>query len=153
MLVYAVAPNAQRSETAGPLGKEGVYGTPGARRGAGGNTGLLRRQARGVVFHRARPTYRKLGGLEDPAESPDAVWSLVCMFVPRRLRGQGIAKLLVSGAVDHARNRGASVVEAYPVDPESPSYKFMGVIPTFAGLGFEEVGRAGTRRHVMRLRL
>ena len=102
-----------------------------------------------------RPTYRKLGGLEDPAESPDAVWSLVCMFVPRRLRGQGIAKLLVSGAVEveHARSRRASVVEAYPVDPDSPSYLFMGFVPTFAGLGFEEVGRAGTRRHVMRLRL
>ena len=100
-----------------------------------------------------RPTYRKLGGLEDPAESPDAVWSLVCMFVPRRLRGQGIAKLLVSGAVEHARSRGASVEEAYPVDPDSPSYLFMGFVPTFAGLGFEEVGRAGTRRHVMRLRL
>ena len=96
-----------------------------------------------------RPTYRKLGGLEDPAESPDAVWSLVCMFVPRRLRGQGIAKLLVSGAVDHARSRGASVVEAYPVDPESPSYKFMGVIPDLRRFGVRGggQGRNASARH------
>ncbi len=100
-----------------------------------------------------RPTYRKLGGVQDPEEPPDSVWSLACMFIPRRLRGQGIAKQLVSAAVEQARSRGASVVEAYPVDPDSPSYRFMGVIPTFTGLGFEEVGRAGTRRHVMRLRL
>ena len=100
-----------------------------------------------------RPTYRNLGGLQDPDELPESVWALVCMFIPRRLRGQGLAKMLVSAAVEQARGRGASAVEAYPVDPESPSYKFMGVIPTFAGLGFEEVGRAGQRRHVMRLQL
>ena len=96
-----------------------------------------------------RPTCRKLGGLEDPAESPDAVWSLVCMFVPRRLRGQGIAKLLVSGAVDHARSRGASVVEAYPVDPDSPSYLFMGFVPTFRRAGIREggQGRNASARH------
>ena len=100
-----------------------------------------------------RPTYRSLGGLQNPDEPPGSVWSLVCMYVPRRMRGQGLARRLVSAAIEQARSRGASVVEAYPVDPESPSYKYMGVMPTFERLGFEEVARAGKRRHVMRLRL
>ena len=98
-----------------------------------------------------RTTYRALGCVDDPADEPDSVWSLVCMFVPRRLRGQGITKYLISAAVEHARGKGATVIEAYPVDPDSPSYRFMGFVPSFAALGFQEVGTAGTRRHVMRL--
>jgi GNAT superfamily N-acetyltransferase len=98
-----------------------------------------------------RPTYRRLGGPED--DETENVWSLVCFFVARRLRGQGAMARLIAAAVKHARRRGATVVEAYPVDPESPSYRFMGFIPTFKAAGFVEVGSAGTRRSVMRLKL
>ncbi|WP_199728828.1 hypothetical protein [Corallococcus sp. CA053C] len=44
-------------------------------------------------------------------------------------------------------------MEAYPVDADSPSYRFMGFVPVFTSAGFEVVGRAGSRRHVMRLPL
>lgn len=100
-----------------------------------------------------RDTYRKLSGMTDAADEPGKVWSLVCMFVPRQLRGQGAAKRLIAAAVEHARAKGATVVEAYPVDPESPSYRFTGFVPSFIAAGFREVGTAGTRRHVMRLTL
>jgi hypothetical protein len=60
---------------------------------------------------------------------------------------------LIAAAVDYARQNGATVVEAYPVDPDAPSYRFMGFVPVFAEAGFVEVGRAGYRRHVMRLAL
>ncbi|MBM2810375.1 MAG: family N-acetyltransferase [Chloroflexi bacterium] len=100
-----------------------------------------------------RLTYRRLGGMEDAKDDPDAVWSLACMFITRRLRGLGMARAVVEAAVAHARSKGASVVEAYPVDPDSPSYRFMGFVPLFEREGFDEVGRAGTRRHVMRLRI
>ena len=43
------------------------------------------------------------------------------------------------------------MIEAYPVDPASPSYRFMGFIPAFERAGFTEIGTAGTRRHIMRL--
>ena len=43
------------------------------------------------------------------------------------------------------------MVEAYPVDPDSPSYRFMGYVGSFEAMGFQAIGRAGTRRHVMRL--
>ncbi len=97
-----------------------------------------------------RPTYRALGG---PADDDDEnVWSLVCFFVTRAYRGQGMTARLLSAAIEHARQRGATVVEAYPVDPDSPSYRFMGFVGAFKKVGFVEVGRAGTRRHVMRLK-
>jgi hypothetical protein len=52
-----------------------------------------------------------------------------------------------------ARKNKAVALEAYPVDEDSPSYRFMGFVPFFAGRGFEEIGKAGSRRHVMRLEL
>ncbi len=91
-----------------------------------------------------RESYRELGG---PADAPGSVWSIVCFFVPRRLREQGMAKRLTGAAVDHAKERGAAVVEAYPVDPDSPSYRFMGYVGSFEAMGFRAIGRAGTRRH------
>lgn len=83
--------------------------------------------------------------------SDEGVWSVTCFFVVRRLRGQGIVRRILGAAVEHARSRGAAVVEAYPVEPDSPSYRFMGFVPVFEKAGFREVGRAGARRHVMRL--
>jgi GNAT superfamily N-acetyltransferase len=78
---------------------------------------------------------------------------LVCFFICRDLRGKGLTKRIIEAAVQHAAKRGAKVVEAYPVEPGSPSYRFMGYLPTFSAAGFHEVGRAGTRRHVMRREL
>jgi GNAT superfamily N-acetyltransferase len=98
-----------------------------------------------------RPTYRNLGGVAGAAD--ENVWSLACFFVTRQYRGQGMTARLIGAAVDHARARGATVVEAYPVDPDSPSYRFMGFVAAFKKAGFVEAGRAGTRRRVMRLQL
>lgn len=98
-----------------------------------------------------RESYRPLGGPMDGAS--ERVWSLVCFFVVRRLRGHGLMHRLIAAAAAHAREQGATVVEAYPVAPDSPSYRFMGFVPAFAASGFEMVGPAGTRRHVMRLPL
>lgn len=100
-----------------------------------------------------RPTYRALGGQDVPGEDPDTVWSLACFFAHRRLRGQGVTSQLIAAAVEHARAHGARVLEAYPVEPGSPSYRFMGYLPAFEAAGFDHVGLAGTRRHVMRLKL
>jgi GNAT superfamily N-acetyltransferase len=99
-----------------------------------------------------RDTYRPLGG---PSEDGDAarIWSLVCFFIRREWRGQGVSAQLIEAAVTHARARGATVIEAYPVDPSSPSYRFMGFVDAFARAGFRLVGTAGKRRHVMRLEL
>jgi predicted GNAT family acetyltransferase len=103
-----------------------------------------------VVLHRAARDLQSPRRPDARTDEPGAVWSLVCFFVPRWLRGNGVTARLIEAAVDHARTRGTTVVEAYPVDPDSPSYRFMGLVPTFRAAGFREVGRAGRRRHVMR---
>lgn len=60
---------------------------------------------------------------------------------------------MIGAAIAYAKRKGATVVEAYPVDPDSPSYLHMGFVPAFAKAGFTKVGTAGTRRHVMRFPL
>ena len=86
-------------------------------------------------------TFQRLGKAVD--KEREGVWSLTCFFVPRRLRGQGLSRRLLQAAIDHARARGADTLEAYPVEPDSPSYGFLGRVPMFLAAGFEEVGRLG----------
>ena len=95
-----------------------------------------------------RSTYRRLGG--PGAEPGQEVWSLACFFVARPLRSLGLVRQLIREAETYARRNGAAILEAYPVDPESPSYRFMGYVETFREAGYREVGRAGSRRHVYR---
>jgi GNAT superfamily N-acetyltransferase len=97
-----------------------------------------------------KDTFRKgLGGPEP--EDGETVWSIVCMFTYRRHRGEGFAHQLIAAAVKQAKTRGATVVEVYPVDADSPSYRFMGFVDAYKKAGFKPAGDAGTRRHVMRL--
>ena len=103
----------------------------------------------GWVSVAPRTSFRGLGGPEDDAP----VWSLTCLFVARAQRKTGLSAALIQAAADHAREQGGAVLEAYPVDPDSPSYRFMGFVPAFERLGFDAVGRVGKRRHVMRLGL
>lgn len=97
-----------------------------------------------------RPTYRNLGGMEKPNENPDKIWSLVCFFVKRDYRKMGVSDRMLEAAIAYAKKNGAAAVEGYPVTKTSPSYRFMGFVPSFAAAGFKAAGRAGSRRHVMR---
>lgn len=104
----------------------------------------------GWVSVAPRDTFRLKGA---PGGPDEVVWSISCFFVPRDRRGEGLSRQLISGAVAHARANGATVIEAYPVDPDSPSYRFMGFVPVFAAAGFADLGKPGKRRHIMRLRV
>lgn len=85
------------------------------------------------------------------------VWALVCLYVPRPYRGTGVARALVRGAVEYARQRGAEVVEAYPVDdtlgPVSADHAYHGLVTLLRAERFEEVARRRSRRPLMRRRL
>jgi GNAT superfamily N-acetyltransferase len=100
-----------------------------------------------------RSTYTSLDSKGTPSQDGENVWSLVCFFVQRRLRGQGIAARLIEAAIEHARGKGATVIEAYPVDADSPSFGYGGRVSTYEKAGFHETGLMGKRRHVMRLAL
>lgn len=84
------------------------------------------------------------------------VWSIVCFVVPAPYRGQGVARALLAGAIDHARDQGATVLEAYPVDrrrraPDDSMW--FGAKSMFDAAGFDEVARRKPQRPVVRLRL
>lgn len=97
-----------------------------------------------------KQTFQKgLGGIEET----DKVWSLTCLWIRRDRRKQGLSAQLIAAAAKHARKHKARMLEAYPVDPDSPSYRHMGFVPAFERAGFEAHGREGTRRHVMQLPL
>jgi GNAT superfamily N-acetyltransferase len=97
-----------------------------------------------------RSTYRRL--VKDSA-SEEAIWSVVCFFVVRQFRGMGLSKQMLIAAMKHARRQGARILEAYPVDETSPSYRFMGLMPMYAEAGFREIGHEGSRRHIMQCEL
>ena len=97
-----------------------------------------------------RATYRRLVSNDSPDEG---VWSIVCFFVLKQHRGAGLTRRMLAAAIQHARKHGARMLEAYPVDQDSPSYRFMGFVPMFQAAGFQVIGREGSRRHVMQRKL
>jgi GNAT superfamily N-acetyltransferase len=81
------------------------------------------------------------------------VWSIVCFFVAKSHRKQGLMLPLIIAAVDHAAKRGAKIVEAYPMDP----YKRLGGVSAYVGIttifekaGFTEAARRSEHHPVMR---
>lgn len=96
-----------------------------------------------------RETYQKLNG----DESLNDVWSIACFYILKEFRGLGIIDVLIEKAKEFARSHGAKHLEAYPVEADSPSYRFMGHVSTFEKAGFSFVKMAGSRRHVMTYKL
>lgn len=92
-----------------------------------------------------RETHRRLGGDE---RLPD-VWSITCFYIQKEYRHSGLVHILIGQAKTYAKANGANHMEAYPIDPASPSYRFMGYVSTFEKEGFSYVKDAGSRRHVM----
>jgi GNAT superfamily N-acetyltransferase len=82
------------------------------------------------------------------------VWSVVCFYMHRSHRGKGVGSALLEAAVDHARRRGARIVEGYPLDPrgwriDNPM-AYPGLRSMFERAGFREVARRGHRRIMRR---
>ena len=93
--------------------------------------------------------YRVLKRLDDRP-----VWSIVCFFIHRQHRGQGVAQALLDAAVDHARSQGAERVEGYPIDlafgPKPAANLFTGTLGMFESAQFVEIARRGGRPVVRR---
>jgi GNAT superfamily N-acetyltransferase len=129
--------------------------------GSPGLIAYLDGEAVGWCAVEPRPRYPSLlrsrvvtgGSTEDPAD--ETVWAITCFVVRTNFRRRGVASALVRAAVDHARSRGASVIEGYPVDPTereaTASVLYHGTISLFEGAGFEIGSRPSHGRAVMRL--
>ncbi len=84
------------------------------------------------------------------------VWSIICFVVPSEHRGQGVAAALLEGALAYAREHGATLVEAYPVDRPARSKDdamWFGAKSMYDKAGFEEVARRKPERPIVRLGL
>jgi GNAT superfamily N-acetyltransferase len=92
-----------------------------------------------------RDSYRNLSGVS----SLTNVWSLVCFFIKKEFRKQQLTEELIREAIKYAKENGAKYLEAFPVDPDSPSYGFMGYKPTFEKMGFTFRHKVGHRRNAM----
>jgi GNAT superfamily N-acetyltransferase len=81
------------------------------------------------------------------------VWSVVCSYVARPYRGLGLQHQLLAAAIGFARDNGARVLEAYPVDKAGRSqddFMFFGSRSLYERAGFREVVRRSPTRVVMR---
>lgn len=84
------------------------------------------------------------------------VWSLICFVIPADYRGQGLAHAMLKAAVQYARQAGATLVEAYPVDKAGRSADdslWFGSASMYARAGFSEVARRKPQRPILRLQL
>lgn len=82
------------------------------------------------------------------------VWSIICFVVPSEFRKQGVARELLEGAVEYAKKRGATLLEAYPVDGDAPGAAradWFGSMRMFDDAGFHEVARYRADRPIMRM--
>ena len=103
-------------------------------------------RAVGWVSLAPREDYERLRYSKVLAPIDDApVWSIVCFVVSRRVRGQGVAVILLEGAIEYARARGATTLEAYPVDTTAgrvpAANAFHGTLGMFERAGFTVVER------------
>ncbi len=84
----------------------------------------------------------------------EPVWSIVCFFIAKEYRRMGLCKLMIKGAVEYARERGARIVEAYPLDKRESKNTafdaFTGFATTFLKMGFTEVARRSKIRPIVR---
>ncbi len=93
---------------------------------------------------------------DEPLDADD-VWSISCFVVRTAHRGQGLMKKLLDAAVSTARDAGARVVEAYPLDPtvtkRSANQLYRGTVSMFEQAGFDIVERPKPDRALVSLTL
>jgi GNAT superfamily N-acetyltransferase len=111
-----------------------------------------------------RSTYRRLTRSRTiPVLDERDAWCVVCFVVRAGHRGRGLMHHLLAGAVGHAREQGAEVIEGYPVDVGTDGKVdvisgYVGTRRLFEAAGFTfaapTTGHSGHRpRVVMRLEL
>jgi GNAT superfamily N-acetyltransferase len=82
------------------------------------------------------------------------VWSVSCLYVARRSRGQGVSVALLRAAATFAGSHGARIVEGYPVLPYAErmpdAFAWTGTLTAFLAAGYVEVARGSPSRPIVR---
>ena len=87
------------------------------------------------------------------ADDP-GVWAIYCILVPPARRRAGVGAALLTAALDHALEHGATALEAYPVDTsrrggELPAGFSTGTVAMFDRHGFAAVAALPSARTLM----
>lgn len=105
-----------------------------------------------VAPREAFPSLERSRTLKRVDDQP--VWSIVCFYVAKPFRRQGLMLKLLNAAIAYAREHSAKIVEGYPIVPRQtnvPAYSsFTGILSTFQEAGFVEVLRRSENRPIMR---
>ena len=105
-----------------------------------------------VAPRQAFPTLDRSPLLKPVDDQP--VWSIVCFFVNRKYRRQGLTTQLIKSAVDYACHQGAKIVEGYPYVPQKERAStlsiYTGVPSAFLKAGFVEIARPSNTRMIVR---
>lgn len=81
------------------------------------------------------------------------VWSVVCFFVAKPFRRQGVSTKLLEAAMNYARRQGAKIIEGYPSrsNKKQPDpLVYMGLASPFQKLGFVETKTNSKTKTIMR---
>ncbi|WP_274629239.1 GNAT family N-acetyltransferase [Arvimicrobium flavum] len=93
----------------------------------------------------------------DRAEiADDGVWAISCFFLRSTARGAGLTHRLVAAGIDLARENGARLLDACPMELSRDASSvglFVGSKRVFDRAGFVEVNRKTNNRPLMRLSL
>ncbi len=107
-----------------------------------------------VAPREAFPTLERSRTLKRIDQEP--VWSIVCFFVAKPFRRQGLTVKLLQAVVEYVRGRGGRIVEGYPNRPSKAgvdAWLYMGLASAFLKAGFVEVARPSTTRSLVRYTL
>jgi predicted GNAT family acetyltransferase len=106
------------------------------------------------------PEFNKPGRVSTPLEPEDAVdwvvWAISCFFIRSQARGRGLTHRLVQAGIEFARQGGARLLEACPMDQSKDSRSvglFVGSTRVFEKAGFERVAERKAGRPLVRLLL
>lgn len=87
----------------------------------------------------------------------ESVWAITCFVVRKEHRGLGVNAELLRSAVDLAREHGARVIEAYPVDASvgkvRPNDLYHGALSTYLAAGFSQTAAPKPGRPLVALEL
>ncbi|KQZ81995.1 acetyltransferase [Mesorhizobium sp. Root157] len=104
------------------------------------------------------PEFNNAGRGSAPMEPADAdnpaIWAISCFFLRTRARGQGLTHQLVEGGIDFARDNGARLLEACPMDLSRDSRSiglFVGSTRVFEKAGFQRMIERKAGRPLVRL--
>lgn len=102
-----------------------------------------------------RETYSRLERSRSLKPIDDApVWSVVCFFIAKEYRQQGVSVQLLEEAINFVRKRGGRIVEGYPYEPAGKkwpdAFAWTGTVAAFKQAGFSEAARHTPSRPIMR---